>query len=71
MRTFNTPAQARSLREIGAAAVTPVSEQIKDVYGEVQSVPTPESEVVEEARSQAETEETAKKSRSKKNPKAV
>lgn len=49
MRTFNTPAQARSLREIEAAAITPVSEQIKDVYGEVQSAPVQEPEVVEEA----------------------
>ncbi|RXE72209.1 hypothetical protein [Xylanibacter muris] len=71
MRTFNTPAQARSLREIEAAAITPISEQIKDVYGEVQSVPAPESEVVEKTNPQAEAEETAKKSRSKKNPKAV
>lgn len=71
MRTFNTPAQARSLREIEAATVAPATEQIKDVYGEIQPVSAEEPQTIEETRAQTETEESSKKSRTKKNTKAI
>lgn len=71
MRTFNTPAQARSLREIEAAAMSPVTETTKDVNGTVQPVQPAETKATEEAGEKAQTEGAPKKARSKKNAEAV
>lgn len=69
MKTYNSPAQARSLREIEAAAASPIINIISKVKGDVQSVQT--AEEGEEKRTEAETEVPAKKTRSKKNTKEV
>ena len=67
MRTYNSPAQARSLREIEEAASSPVINIIPKVHGDIQPVQT--AEEGEEEGAQAETEIPAKKTRSKKNTK--
>lgn len=70
MKTYNSPAQARSLREIeAAAAASPVINIIPGINGTVQSVQAAEKGKEEGA--EAETEVTAKKTRSKKNTKEV
>jgi len=66
MKTYNSPAQARSLREIEATAASPVINIIPEINGTVQPVQEGEKE-----RSQAKTEVPAKKTRSKKNTKEV
>lgn len=69
MKTYNSPAQARNLREIEAAAASPVINIIPKINGTVQSVQA--AEEGEEKRTEAETEVPAKKTRSKKNTKEV
>lgn len=69
MKTYNSPAQARSLREIEAAAASPVINIIPEVHGNIQPVHTAEER--EEERAEAETEVPTKKTRSKKNTKEI
>ena len=69
MKTYNSPAQARGLREIEAAAASPVINIIPEINGTVQPVQV--TEEGEKERSQAKTEVPAKKTRSKKNTKEV
>ena len=69
MKTYNSPAQARNLREIEAAAASPVINIIPEIHGTVQSVQTAEER--EKERTEAETEVQAKKTRTKKNTKEV
>lgn len=69
MKTYNSPAQARSLREIEAAAASPVINIIPEIHGTVQSVQAAEER--EEERTETETETPTKKTRSKKNTKEV
>lgn len=69
MKAYNSPAQARSLREIEAAAASPVINTIPEVHGDIQPVHT--AEEMEEERTEAETEVSTKKTRSKKNTKEV
>ena len=69
MKTYNSPAQARSLREIEAAAASPVINIIPEVNGTIQ--PVQATEEGEEKRTEAETEVSPKKARSKKNTKEV
>lgn len=69
MKTYNSPAQARSLREIEAAAASPVTNMIPKVYGDIKSVHT--AEEAEKERTETETEAPTKKTRSKKNTKEV
>lgn len=67
MKTYNSPAQARSLREIEAAAASPVTNMIPKIYGDIKSVHTAE----EAEKERTETEAPTKKTRSKKNTKEV
>lgn len=69
MKTYNSPAQARSLREIEATAASLVINIIPEINGTVQ--PVQATEEGEKERSQAKTEVPAKKTRSKKNTKEV
>lgn len=69
MKTYNSPAQARNLREIEAAAASPVINIIPKINGDIQSVQT--AEEGEEKRTETEAETPAKKTRSKKNTKEV
>lgn len=69
MKTYNSPAQARSLREIEAAVASPVINIIPEVHGDIQPVHTAEER--EEERTEAETEVSTKKTRSKKNTKEI
>lgn len=69
MKTYNSPAQARSLREIEAAASSPVINIIPEINGTVQPVQT--SEEGEEEGAQTEAEAPTKKARAKKNTKEV
>lgn len=69
MKTYNSPAQARSLREIEAAAASPVTNIIPEIHGTIQPVQTVEEG--EEKRTEAETEAPTQKTRSKKNTKEV
>lgn len=71
MKTYNSPGQARSLREIEAAAMTPVTQIIKDINGAVQPVPAPIEKEEEETRTEAQAEVPAKKTRSKKKAETV
>lgn len=76
MRTYNTPAQARNLREIEEVAMSPIIKQIQEVDANPQILreqPVCETENPEtEKEGQAEeTQTTAKKSRKKKNTEAV
>jgi len=69
MKTYNSPAQARSLREIEATAASPVTNIIPNIHGTVQPVQTVEEG--KEERTETEAEVPTKKTRSKKNPKEV
>ena len=69
MKTYNSPAQARNLREIEAAAASPVINIIPEINGTIQPVQT--AEEGEKERPEAETEIPAKKTRTKKNTKEV
>jgi hypothetical protein len=69
MKKFNSPAQARNLREIEIAACAPVIKNIQNVTCDVQSVCT--AEAPEEAGTEAEAETQTQKTRSKKNTKKV
>ena len=69
MKIYNTPAQARNLREIEIAAMNPVIEHIKDVNGNVQPVCSEEAE--KETGPETEAEAPAKKARSKKDKKTI
>lgn len=69
MKTYNSPAQARNLREIEAAAASPVINIIPEINGTIQPVQT--AEEGEKERQEAETEIPAKKTRTKKNTKEV
>jgi hypothetical protein len=69
MKTYNSPAQARSLREIEAEAASPVKNIISEVYGTIQPVHT--AEEVEEEREKTETKIPTKKTRKKKNTKEI
>jgi hypothetical protein len=69
MKKYNSPAQARSLREIEAAAYAPAIENIQNVTCDVQPVCT--AEATEEAGAEAQAETKAKKARSKKNTETV
>lgn len=69
MKTYNSPAQARSLREIEAAAASPVINIIPEVNGTIQSVQAVKEG--EEERTKTEAEIPSKKTRSKKNTKEV
>ena len=67
MKTYNSPGQARSLREIEAAAASPSIQIMRDINGTVQPVSTAVEKEKEEAWPEAKTETSAKKARSKKN----
>lgn len=69
MKTYNSPAQARSLREIEAATASPVINTIPEVHGDIQPVHTAEER--EKERTEAEAEAPTKKTRSKKNTKEI
>ena len=69
MKTYNSPAQTRGLREIEAAAASPVINIIPEINGDIQSVQA--AEEGEKERTEAETEAPAKKTRSKKNTKEI
>lgn len=69
MKTYNSPAQARSLREIEAAAAPPVINIIPTINGDIQPVQTVQEG--EEERPETEAETPTKKTRSKKNTKEV
>lgn len=71
MKTYNSPGQARSLREIEAAAMPPVTQIIKDINGAVQPVSAPIEKEEEETRTEAQAEVPAKKTRSKKKAETV
>ncbi len=68
MKTYNSPAQARNLREIElAASATNPSED----NGTVQSVQSVEAQEAEEAGAETKTESAPKKARRKKNTEEV
>lgn len=69
MKVYNSPAQSRSLREIEAAAASPVTNVIQSIHGTVQP-----AQLIGEGKekgAEAETKAQAKKARSKKNTKKV
>lgn len=68
MKTYNSPAQARNLREIEAAAASSVINIIPTINGDK---PVQAAEEGEEKRTETETEAPCKKTRSKKNTKEV
>ncbi len=70
MKTYNTPGQARNLREIEAAAAAPVIRNIKAVNGTVQPAPAAVQKE-EEAGAEAQAEVPSKKARSKKKAETV
>ena len=69
MKVYNSPAQARNLREIEEAAASPVINIIPEIDGSVQSVCT--TEKGEEEGSETKTEASTKKGRKKKNQEEV
>ena len=69
MKTYNSPAQARNLREIEAAAASSVINIISTINGDIQ--PVQAAEEGEEKRTDTDTEAPGKKTRSKKNTKEV
>ena len=69
MKVYNSPAQARNLREIEEAAASPVINIIPEFDGSVQSVCT--TEEGEEEGSETKTEASTKKGRKKKNQEEV
>lgn len=69
MKTYNSPAQARNLREIEAAAASSVINIIPTINGDIQ--PVQAADEGEEKRTETETEAPGKKTRSKKNTKEV
>ncbi len=69
MKVYNSPAQARNLREIEEAAASPVINIIPEIDGSVQSVCT--TEEGEEEGSETKTEASTKKGRKKKNQEEV
>lgn len=69
MKTYNSPAQARNLREIEVAASMATNSH--EDHGAVQSVQPVEAPETEKAGPETETQSPAKKARGKKNPKAV
>lgn len=71
MKTYNSPGQARSLREIEAAAASPSIQIMRDINGTVQPVPPTVEKEEEETRPEAKAEASTKKARSKKNTKEV
>lgn len=71
MKTYNSPGQARSLREIEAAAASPSINIMRNINGTVQPVPPAVGKEEEEARPEAKAEASAKKARPKKNCKEV
>lgn len=76
MRTYNNPAQARSLREIEAAAQSPVINHIKEVDANTQilreqPVCEAESPEAQEEGQAKEAQAPTKKSRKKKNTETV
>lgn len=71
MKIYNSPRQARSLREIEASAASPSIQIMRDINGTVQPVPPAVEKEGEEARTEAKAETSTKKARSKKNPKEV
>lgn len=72
MKTYNSPGQARSLREIEAAAIAPSKQITSEINGTVQPVSsTSEKEEEKETRPEAQAEAAPQKARSKKNPKEV
>ncbi len=68
MKTYNSPAQARNLREIELAASA--TNQSED-NGTVQSVQSVEAQEAEETRAETKTESAPKKARRKKNTEEV
>lgn len=71
MKSYNTPAQAKNLREIEAMASMPVARSNKVSNGTVQSVPPVDEKEEEEAGTEAQTEAPTKKARSKKASKEI
>lgn len=71
MKVYNTPKEARNLREIEAAAISPVPETIKSVHGAVQPVQASQEEAPEETGAEAQAETFTKKERKKKNTSKV
>lgn len=71
MKTYNSPGQARSLREIEAAAMAPAIEIIKEVNGTVQPLPAATEKEEEKAGPEAKAEVPSKKTRSKKKAETV
>lgn len=69
MKIYNSPEQARNLREIEEAAASPVINTIPKVNGTVQSVCS--TEEGEEEGEKAEAQITSQKSRKKKNKEKV
>lgn len=72
MKRYNSPSQARSLREIEASMASPMPEIIRDTNGHIQSVSTeaPGKEK-EEAGAEVKAETPTKKARKKKDTEAV
>lgn len=71
MKTYNSPGQARSLREIEAAAASPSINIMRNINGTVQPVPPAVDKEEEETRPETQTETSAKKARPKKNCKEI
>lgn len=71
MKTYNSPGQARSLREIEAAAMTPMSQIIKEIDGTVQPIQAPIEKEEKEAGPKAEAKVPSKKARAKKKAEEV
>ena len=65
MKIFNSPGQARALREV-EAAVYASTQTIRDVNADIQPIPSPE-----EVEKEAEGAEAPKKARSKKKTESV
>lgn len=71
MKTYNSPGQARSLREIEAAAMAPVTQIIKDIDGTVQPIQAPVEKEEKETGPETEAKSPSKKTRTKKKAEEV
>lgn len=71
MKVYNTPAQAKNLREIEAASLASSVNVIPEVHGTVQPIQPEEASETEETGQEAETESSTKKARQKKNTETV
>ena len=71
MKVYNSPAQARSLREIEATALSESIKMMEEINGTVQPIRPSEEKEEEKARPETQAKAASQKARSKKDSKTV